>query len=184
MAVPVFILLGLLLVVLQTTVFMINPVWPAAPDLFYILVAYLAYRFDLFRGLLIIFPVSIAMDVFSGVILGIYPAICLAAFSLLKIMAVKMPVRESYYQVPFVGVSYLLVNKVVYLLLTFLEPDVLVPWSWPLMLLRVLLLILFAFPLFRFFEFVANRLQGSLLPFRMLRVRPGNAFRQDSEDQQ
>ncbi|MHB8810985.1 MAG: hypothetical protein ACYC9M_13395 [Desulfobulbaceae bacterium] len=183
MVVPVFILLGLFLVVLQTTVFMINPVWPAAPDLFYILVAYLAYRFDLLRGLLIIFPVSIAMDVFSGVILGLYPAICLTAFSLLKIMAVKMPVRESYYQIPFVGVSYLLVNKAVYLLLSFFEPDLLIPWSWHLMLLRVLLLILFAFPLFRFFEFVTGRLQNTLMPFRMLGVRTGNSYRQDKEEQ-
>jgi len=182
MAVLVFILLGLLLIVLQTTVFMLNPVWPAAPDMFYILVAYLAYRFDLFRGLLVLVPVSVAMDVFSGVILGIYPAICLAAFGLLKIMAVKMPVRESYYQIPFIGVSYLLVNKVAYLVLSLLKPDVLVPWSWPLMLLRVLLLILFAFPLFTFFEFVASRLQRSPISFRMLGGRSGNAFRQDGEE--
>ena len=182
MAVPVFVLLGLFLVVLQTTVFMVNPVWPAAPDMFYILVAFLAYRFDLFRSLLIILPVSVAMDVFSGVILGIYPAICLASFGLLRIMAAKMPVRESYYQVPFIGVSYLLVNKAVYLLLSFLQPDVLVPWSCPLMLLRVLLLILVAFPLFRFFEFVAGRLQHSPISFKMLRVRSGNAFRQEGDD--
>ena len=182
MIVPVFILLGLFLIVLQTTVFMLNPLWPASPDMFYILVAYLAYRYDLVRSLCIIFPVSLAMDVFSGVILGTYPAICLVAFGLLKGMAVKMPVRESYYQVPFIGVSYLLVTKVVYLALSFLEPNTLAPWSWPLVLLRVLLLILFAFPLLRFFEFVADRLQHGLLVLRMPRVRSGNNFRQDGDE--
>ena len=182
MAVLVFILIGLLLIVLQTTVFMVNPVWPAAPDMFYILAAYLAYRFDLFRGLLVLVPVSVAMDVFSGVILGIYPAISLAAFGLLKLLAVKMPVRESYYQVPFVGVSYLLINKAAYLLLTFLWPEVPVPWSWPLMLLRVLLLMLFAFPLFKFFEYIASRLQHTPISFRMLGGNSGNAFRQEGED--
>ncbi|HBI15107.1 MAG TPA: hypothetical protein DDY20_06280 [Desulfobulbaceae bacterium] len=182
MAVLVFIFLGLLLIVLQTTVFMLNPVWVAAPDLFYILVAYLAYRFDLFRGLLVLLPVSVAMDVFSGVILGIYPAICLAAFALLKILVVKMPVRESYYQVPFVGVSYLLVNKAAFLAITFLKPDVPIPWSWPMMLLRVLLLMLFAFPLFRFFEFIDSRLQHSPLSVRVLGRRSGNVFRQEGEE--
>ncbi|MFZ5796937.1 MAG: hypothetical protein C4563_10400 [Desulfobulbus sp.] len=182
MSVFVFILIGLLLVVLQTTVFMINPVWPAAPDMFYILVAFLAYRFDLIRSLLIILPVSVAMDVFSGVIMGIYPAICLVSFALLKGMAIRIPVRESIYQVPFVGVSYLLVNKGVYLILSFLAPDVLVPWSWPLMLLRVILLILVAFPLFSLFEFFDSRMQRSPISFKMLRVRSGNAFRREEKE--
>ena len=51
-----FILIGLLLVVLQTSLMMVNPVWVGSPDLYYILVAYLAYRFDLLRSLIIIFP--------------------------------------------------------------------------------------------------------------------------------
>ena len=56
MFVIVFFLIGLLLIILQTTVFMISPVWDGAPDLYFILVAYLAYRHDLFRSLVILFP--------------------------------------------------------------------------------------------------------------------------------
>lgn len=182
MSVPVFILIGLFLIVLQTTVFMFNPLWPAAPDLYFILVAYLAYRFDLLRGLLVLLPISVAMDVVSGVILGTYPAICFIGYALLKTMAEKMPVRESFYQVPFIGVSYLLVYKLVYLALSLLLPDALAPWSWSMMLVRVLLLVLLAYPLLRLFEFITDRLQHTLVPFRTVKVRQGNSFRQEGEE--
>ncbi len=177
MAVPVFILLGLVLIVLQTTVLMINPLWVAAPDLYYILVAYLAYRFDLLRGLIIIFPLSWSMDVFSGVVLGMYPAICFGAFFLLKVMSFKIPVRESFYQVPMIGVSYLVISKVVYIGVSLFEPGVLAPWSWPEMLVRVGMMVILAFPLFRWFEYINRRLQRSFIPYKVLHVRAGNRYR-------
>lgn len=181
MVVVTYTLIGLLLVVLQTTILMFNPLWAAAPDFYYILVAYLAYRMDLLRGLIILFPVSWTMDVLSGVVLGTYPAICFTAFVLLKFLAVKLPVRESLYQVPFIGVSYLVVSKFVYTVLTFMEPGAPAPWSWPVVLLRVVLLVVFAFPLLRLLELVNQRLQGNFISFKMLRVQSGNRYRQEIE---
>ena len=175
----VFILIGLLLIVLQTSVLTFNPVWVSSPDLYYILVAYLAYRLDLLRSLIIIFPLSWMMDVFSGVIIGVYPSICFGSFVLLKLMDTKIPVRESLYQIPLVGVCYLVVHKVVYTVLSIFAPDTISPWSWPEMLAKVFLLVICAFPLFSFFEFINTRLQKSFLPFRMLRVRAGNRFRSE-----
>ncbi len=182
MIVAVFIVLGLLLIVLQTTVLMVNPLWVAAPDLYYILVAYLAYRFDLLRSLIIIFPLSWTMDVLSGVVLGMYPAICFGAFFLLKIMSAKIPVRESFYQVPMVGVSYLVVSKIIYIGLSLFEPGASAPWSWPEMLVRVGLMILLSFPLFRLFEFINIRMQRTFIPYRVLRVRAGNRYRSSKND--
>ncbi len=177
MIVFVFILTGLVLIVLQTSVLTLNPVWVVSPDLYYILVAYLAYRFDLLRSLIILFPLSWVMDVFSGVVIGTYPAICFGAFLLLKIIDAKVPVRESLYQVPLAGVSYLVVYRIVYTIIAFFLPGSIAPWSWPEMFVRVFLLVLFAFPLFRFFEYLNRGLQKNFVPFRMLRVRSGNRFR-------
>lgn len=183
MIAPAFILVGLLLIVLQTSVLTLNPVWVASPDLYYILVAYLAYRFDLLRSLIILFPLSWIMDIFSGVIIGTYPVICFGTFILLKVIDTKVPVRESLYQVPLVGVSYLLVHRVVYTFFSFFLPDSVPPWSWSEMFVRVFLLILFAFPLFRILEYINQRLQRNTIPFKMLRVRSGNRFRREEEDQ-
>jgi rod shape-determining protein MreD len=172
-----FLIVGLLLIVLQTTVFMFTPTWGAAPDFYYILVAYLAYRLDLFRSLLILLPLSSVLDVFSGTILGMYPAICFGGYFLLKFTSIKMPVRESLYQIPFVAVSYLVVCWFVFMVIDFMVPDVLVPWKWSLMLLRAGLIVLFSFPLFRFFEFFNRPLQGRFSSFKMLRSRSGNKYR-------
>ena len=172
-----FLVVGLLLIVLQTTVFMLTPTWAAAPDFYYILVAYLAYRVDLVRGLLILLPLSCVLDVFSGTIIGMYPVICFSGYFLLKFISVKLPVRESLYQVPLIAVSYLVVYRVVFLALDFFQPDTLVSWSWPIMLLRAGLVIVFAFPLFRFFEFLNRRFRGRFSSLKILRSRSGNQFR-------
>jgi rod shape-determining protein MreD len=173
-----FLVVGLLLIILQTTVFMFTPTWVAAPDFYYVLIAYLAYRIDLLRGLVILLPLSCVLDVFSGTVIGMYPAICFSGYFLLKFISVKMPVRESLYQIPLVAVSYLVVCWLVFTALDFILPGVLVPWSWPLILMRAGLIILFAFPLFRFFEFLRNRLFGRISSLRIRRSsRSGNQYR-------
>jgi len=172
-----FLLVGLLLIVLQTTVFMLTPTWSVAPDFYYVLVAYLAYRVDLVRGLVILLPLSCVLDVFSGTIIGMYPAICFSCYFLLKFISVKLPVRESLYHVPLIAVSYLVVYRIVFLVLDFFQPDTLISWSWPIMLLRAGLVMLFAFPLFRFFEFLSSHSRGRLSSLKILRSRSGNQFR-------
>jgi len=177
MVIICFFVVGLVLTVLQTTLFMLTPTWPAAPDFYYILVAYLAYRLDLVQGLIILLPLSCILDVFSGTIIGMYPAICFSGYFLLKFLSIKLPVRESLYHIPLIAVSYLFVSRFVYLALDFFQPDTLIPWSWPIMLLRAALIILFAFPLFQFFGFLNLHLQGKLSSLKILRHRSGNQYR-------
>lgn len=177
MAVFVYIILGLLLIVLQTTVFMIHPLWVAAPDFYYILLAYLAYRFDTMRSLIVVLVMSWVLDIFSGVVIGMYPAICFGSFFLLKIISTKVPLRESIYQIPMVGVCYLVVLKIVYLGILIFEPEVLGPWSWPEMIVRAFLIVLMAYPMFRGFESLNARLQKSIIPHTLLRVKAGNRYR-------
>lgn len=172
-----FLAMGLVLIVLQTTVFMVTPTWAAAPDFYYILVAYLAYRLDLLRGLIILLPLSCVLDVFSGTVIGMYPAICFSGYFLLKFLSAKMPVRESLYQIPLVAVSYLAVSWLVFVALDFIQPGLLIPWSWPLMLLRAGLIILFSFPLFKFFEFYNHGLFGKFSALKVSRSRSGNQYR-------
>lgn len=173
-----FFFLGLLLIGLQTTLFMVNPCWSGAPDLYFVLVAYLAYRHDLLRSLIILFPLAMIFDVLSGLLLGMYPALFILGFLLLKVTSTRLPVRESLYQVPMIGVGYLLVSWLVYVVMSFAAPSLLVTWSWPLMLLRAGLVIVCAFPLFRFFEFFSRRVEGKFFGLRKVRLRSGNRYRE------
>ncbi len=172
-----FLFSGLFLVVLQTTVFMLTPLSVVAPDFYYVLVAYLAYRMDLARGLVILLPMSCVLDIYSGTIIGMYPAICYSAFFLLKFIAIKMPVRKSLYQVPMIAVSYILVSWLVYIALDLIQPHTMVRWSWPLIMLRASLIILFTYPLFQFFEFLNTCFRRRIPSLKILRSRTGNSFR-------
>ena len=174
-----FWLLGLILVVLQTTLLMFNPLWPASPDLYFILIGYLAYRHEILLGLIILLPLSMLYDVISGMFLGMYPAIFLIGYLFLKCLAEKLPVRESLYQIPMIGVGYLVSTWIVYVVMDLATSNTLVPWSWPLQLLRMGLIILLALPFFRFFEWFSRRLHKGIRlgGFGRTRARGGNRFR-------
>ncbi len=175
----VFIIMGLLLAAAQTTVFMPSPLWSAAPDLYYVLAAYAAYQFSFCQSLAILLPMSCVMDVYSGTVTGLHPAICCCGYLFLKFMAVKMPVRKSLYQLPLTAVSYLLVSWLEVLFLMLLLPEAGIVWSWPPMLFRAGLIYCCAFPLFRCFAFLSRRLSGGLLPGRARQTEAGNQFRQE-----
>ncbi|XOF34988.1 MAG: hypothetical protein ACL93V_06775 [Candidatus Electrothrix sp. YB6] len=173
----IFIITGLLLVVAQTTLFMPSPLWTASPDLYYILVGYLAYHVSFFQGIIILLPIGTVLDIYSGTVLGMYPAICYSGYFLLKLMAARMPVRQSLYQIPLIACSYLLVTWVLFLLLDFLQPKTVADWQWISVLFRTVLIYLCSFPLFRFFAFLDRRCRGRISSLRVNR-RPGNQFRQ------
>jgi rod shape-determining protein MreD len=173
-----FFCIGLFLIIAQSTIFMVHPVWSGAPDLYFILVAYLAYRHDLLRSLIILFPLAMIFDVLSGLVLGMYPALFLLGFLVLKFLSDRLPVRESLYQVPMIGVVYLLVSWIVYICISLAAPELMVPWSWPVMLMRALLVALFSFPLFRFFDFFSRGIETRFSGFKRPRLHSGNRYRE------
>ncbi|MCI5207262.1 MAG: hypothetical protein D3910_00355 [Candidatus Electrothrix sp. ATG2] len=174
-----FIAVGLFLVIVQTTLFMPSPLWVASPDLYYILVGYLAYNFTFLRGIVILLPISMVLDVYSGTIIGMYPAFCYLGYFLLKFMAAKMPIRKSLYQLPLVALSYLAVHWGLRLFLDFFQPQMIASREWLPLLLRVFLIYLFSFPLFYFFTFLDKKLRGKISSARLSRSQSANQFRQD-----
>lgn len=172
-----FIFVGLLLVIMQTTVCMPSPVWLLAPDCHYILVAYLAYRLDLLRSLIVLFPLVCTLDVLSGTVLGMYAILCFSGYFLLRLISRKLPVNESLYQIPLVGLSYLVVSWGVYLFLRFFEPGELISWSWWRMIVRALLVTALTYPLFYLFDLVLKYSHRNFFPWNRLRLRTDNRRR-------
>jgi len=172
-----FIVVGLLLVIAQTTVFMPQVDWLPAPDFYFVLVAFLAYRLELIHCLLILFPLACFLDVLCGTVLGSYALICFSGFFLLKTANEKLPIREPLYQIPLIGLVYLAVHYLVYQLLNFLQPDHLVPWSWSPMCIRTLLVMVLAYPFFFFFEKVRTFSVSNFLPWSRIRLRTDNRRR-------
>ena len=178
MIVIVFIFIGLLLMVMQTTILMPDPLWYGSPDFIFILTAYLASRSSPLIGALIIIPLGWFSDVFFGTILGLYPITYLSTFFLLKYISELMPVRESLYQLPLIGAMYLIVHRLAYFTLGFLEPNPLPPWSWSVIVIKMVIIVLLAFPLLRFFDAI-SRYTEKLTQHsdHLLHIRSGNRFR-------
>ena len=70
MMVLVFWLLGVLLIVLQTTLLQYLPLWLGRPDFIFIFVAFVAYRFAWIPGIFLVFTLGWILDVVAGIQLG------------------------------------------------------------------------------------------------------------------
>lgn len=163
----IFLFLGIILVVLQTTVLQFLPSGFARPDLVFLLVTFSAYRLPWIPGIVTVFTVGWVLDVVSGINLGIYPLEFLFVFISLKIVTLNSPVKESVYQIPMVGVSYFLLKMIVHLFST-LSLDHTVPaWSWGVAIQDTVLLVLAAIPCFLLFNSLYEYLQA-----RIARSRP------------
>ncbi|MCL2790539.1 MAG: hypothetical protein FWD79_07825 [Desulfobulbus sp.] len=177
MAVVHFIVVGLLLTILQTTLCMRTPVSFMAPDFYYVLVAYLALRLDMLRSLIILLPLTCVLDVLSGTILGSYALICFGGYFLLRQLAIKLPVNEILYHLPLISLSFLAVSWLTYLFFELLLPDQQASWSWWKMVLRMLLVALCSYPLFLLFDVIQKYSQRSFLSWSKLRLRSDNRRR-------
>lgn len=177
MVVVHFILVGVLLVILQTTVFMPSPVSLLSPDLHYVLVAYLAFRLDLLRSLIILFPLVCVLDVLSGMVLGMYALSCFSGYFLLRQVSSKLPVNEILYQIPLIALSYLAVSWAVYLFLELFAPGQQVAWSWWRMIVRMTLVAGTTYPLFFIFDLLQKYSHRSFLHWNKLRLRGDNRRR-------
>lgn len=174
-----FFLLAVLFLMVQSTFFQFFPDWLGNPDLVYILVAFVAYRFDWIRGGLLVFSFGWMMDVVSGTFLGTYTLIYLTVFPLLKLLTQKNPLKEAAYQVPFVGGSYFVMQFCLYSFFSLIQPDSLPEWFWGRVLQESIILTFATIPTFLFcnslFEFISRkRTLGTRLARRS---RSGNQFR-------
>ena len=164
-----FLVLGVLLIVLETTLLQSFPAWIGRPDFVYILVAFAAYRFAWFPGLLLTFTLGWVMDSLTGINLGVYPLECLAVFAGLKVLTTNNPLRESTYQIPLVGLSYFIVKVVTYCLYSFTLPDFLPEWSWGRMFGETGILMVATIPCFLLLNALSEYLQKRKFQPRHLR---------------
>lgn len=168
----VFFLLAVILVVVQTTVLQYLPSGFARPDLAFLLVAFAAYRLPWIPGILVVFTVGWVLDVVAGINLGIYPLEFLFVYISLKVVTLNSPVKESVYQIPMVGLSYFLLQMIVYFLSSLTLDHAIQQWSWGNVVQETVLLVLAAIPCFVLFNSLYEYLQ-----MRIARSRPARRVR-------
>jgi rod shape-determining protein MreD len=172
-----FLALGVLLIVIQSTLLHFLPAWFGRPDLIYILVAFIAYRFDWIRGLFLAIIFGWIMDVVSGSYLGTYPLQYFLVFVCLKMLSENSPMKESAYQVPLVGISYFLVQMALYSMYSFTMPDTIPEWSWAQSVLIAAILTMATIPCFLLYSSLFDYLRKKRLTPTIMRRQTGNRFR-------
>ena len=174
----VFLILGVFLIVAQTTFFPLLPGALGHPDFLYIIIVFAAYRFGWGTGLLYVYVLGWMMDVVSGIHLGLYPLENIIVFSSLKLLTENSPLKENTYQLPLVGVSYFFVQMVFYFLYSMIMPETLPPWSWNRMVQETFILLLATIPAFLLLNAVYEYFDRQRVIHRVMRKRGGsNQFR-------
>lgn len=147
-----FFALGVLLLLAQTSIFPAMPSWIGNPDLLFILVIFVSLRLPAFQGGALILLFGLLMAIFSGIFLGLYPLIYLAVFSVVRLISGQLAIGEVTYQIPLVVACYLFMSSVVFMVTSVLAPEGILHWSWPALLLQMLMLAVLTMPLFYLFD--------------------------------
>ncbi len=172
-----FLLVGIFLIVLQTTIVQVLPSWFGFPDLVFILIAFTAFRFDWLRGCLLAFVLGWMMDVVTGIYLGMFVVKYLIVFFPLHLLTQNTPIKESAYQVPLVGVSYFMIQFGFYVALTMASADLVSPWSWHRAVRETIILMIATVPCFLLFNSLYEYLLKRRVVPRVARKKGGNRFR-------
>lgn len=172
-----FVTLGLFLLAIQTTVFSLFPDWLGKPDLIFILLVFVAYKFNWLAGIFLAFCFGWMMDVASGMFLGTYLGMALMVFCLVKFFTQNSPVKETAYQVPLAGLSYFLLQCCFYAFFLFTQPGVLPPWSWGRVAQETFILLVAAIPCFVLFNWMYEKISSHRLASKVKKRSAANRFR-------
>ena len=172
-----FIVFSLILFVLQTTLFAELPAWLGRPDLLFLVVVFLGFRFDIIKGAMLVFFIGLLMDIFSGIFLGIYPTVYLLVFFILKILS-KHLANETTFQAPLAVLSYLFTASCIFVTSSLLAPEAHMEWSWRIMLLQSIMLAVVAIPFFSLCDLYMTFCSNKVVKWRPFKLRgSGNKFR-------
>jgi len=177
MFVTIFLLLGICILVLQTTFLQLLPAWLGKPDILFLLVVYIACQADIFRGAFVILLLGLFMDAFSGVFLGLYPVIYLLVLAFIKGISRQVAINKFAYHVPLAVISYLFVGIGMYIFSFFLAPDSPPQWSWGIILLQLLILAVIGTPVFGIFDNIMDFCRSSSVSGRFPGTNRSNRFK-------
>lgn len=156
MFIIIFLILGILILIVQTTFLQILPPWLGYPDILFLLIVYISCQKEILAAAVIILLLGLLMDVFSGVYLGLYPVVYLLIFAFIKGISRKIALSDFTYQVPLAVISYLLVSIFMFGFSYLLAPESLPQWNWGTILLQLLMLAVIGAPVFALFDYIMN----------------------------
>ncbi len=177
MPVIIFFILGIFLLVLQTSFLTSLPDWMGRPDPLFVLIVFVTVRLKPPSAPILLLLLGLIMDIFSGIFLGIYPIVYILLFFLLFSLTQRLFLYEAVHQIPLVLTCYLLVNGLLFSVATFLAPENALVWQWKKVLLQMFMLALMTLPLFSFFDSLDRWVTRKKATSFFQRAQQKNTFR-------
>ena len=177
MFIVIFLILGILILILETTFLQLLPVWLGKPDLLFLLIVHISCQPEILRGSVVILLLGLLMDVFSGVFLGFYPVIYLLVFAFIRGISRKVAINEFAYQVPLALISYLFVSIGMFLFSYSLTPDTPPQWLWGTIVLQLLMLAVIGGPVISIFDSITNFYRSTSASGRLPGTKSVNRFK-------
>lgn len=179
MRIPVFLVIGMILVAVQTSIFQGLPEWVGVPDLLFILIVFSAIYMEVTQGAVLCLVLGTAMDVFSGYYLGLFVLAYFIVFFLIRAISARLAIKESSQQPAITALAYLLAYGQVYVFSAMLAEEDLSPWSWGEVLQRVLIITILTIPFNRIFRLVLDQCdkKHEKRSFFKNKYRKGNRYR-------
>lgn len=174
-----FIIIGTLLLVLQTSFLPALPGWFTKLDPLFVLVVFVTVRFDPYRGALLVIYFGMLTDIFSGIYSGLHPVVYLSLHFMVNLLSRPLVLNEPPHQIPLVLTSYFFVLSLIHMITSFLSPHLMSIWSWKEIIVRMLLLALITMPLFSLYDFAMNKMSPKKALSILIKPRNKNRFRDD-----
>ena len=155
----VFGIIGIANIIFQTVLLQSLPTWFGRPDLLFILIIFLAYRFAWIPGIVLVFSLSWMMDVVMSIHLGFYPLVYLFVFTIVKMIVTRNPVKENTYQIPLLGASYLISQFLLYIIFSFGLDQMMPDWHWGRRVQDTFIMMIVAIPVIALYNMLYNYLE-------------------------
>ena len=152
---------GLLLFILQTTIFQTLSGWTAMLNPVFVLFVFSATRMKLISGAILTLFFALLLDICFGLFPGLYPVIYLSLFFALRQLHKIIVVKENPHKIILVLISFIFVYFFSFIFINLVLPDnSLLSRSWINFIVQFTLLSLIAVPIFNFFEIIMERLNS------------------------
>ncbi len=174
-----FIILGTLLLILQTSFLPTMPGWFAKLDPLFVLVVFVIVRLDPYRGAVLVLYFGMLTDIFSGIYSGLHPVTYLTLHFMIKLLSRPFVLNEPPHQIPLVITSYFFVLGLIHMITTFLSPNVTSLWNWKEIIVRMLLLAIITMPLFSLYDLSMTKISPKKALGILIKPRNKNRFRDD-----
>ncbi len=142
---------GMIIITLESTILVRLPPWFGRPDLLFILLVWLATRFDSIREIILVIILGLILNVISGVNPGIYPVAYLFTFVMIR-GSIHHLNLDNNHQAAMIALAYVVFYLIVWFFSALTPYPALIAWHQAIP--ELVALAILSFPIMHLFDLI------------------------------